>query len=366
MLEKSQHSYFTSWGWISTWIKSLPAKRGVNLVVGFQNGDPVLAFFIGKRTYNKYGILPSRIGSLNSTGDPYYDSLYIEYNSILMDSAAESSMPELFDYLEGLTLDEFILPGMSSGFIEDGLIPYYKHTEGFQVLLDAVRNSYYVDLDKIRVAGMDYMRLLSSNKRSQIRRSIKQYELDGVVKVEESHSVDDALAMFDEMVAMHQKEWNRRREPGVFSNPYMLQFHQALIRSRFHHNEIQFLKISNASNIIGYLYCFVYRGDVLFYQAGFSYAVDNVYRPGLVSHYYAIVHNAARGMKTYDFLAGEAEYKKSLSTDTVPMYWARWIRGRQRLAIEKNILALKDHIKTQPRLADILLKMSKWLRSIRY
>ena len=47
MLEKSQHSYFTSWGWISTWIKSLPAESGVSLIVGSRNDTPALAFLIG-------------------------------------------------------------------------------------------------------------------------------------------------------------------------------------------------------------------------------------------------------------------------------------------------------------------------------
>jgi len=365
MLQKSQHSFFTSWGWISTWIKSLPADSGVRLIVGSWKDIPILAFFVGERQYFKYGILPSRIFSLNSTGNPYYDCLYIEYNSMLSDAVIELLPWEFLHYVKNMVWDEFILPGMSQAFLSGSGTILDELSGKFHVLLDAVRNSYYVDLEKIRAGGMDFMRLLSANKRSQIRRSIKQYELDGPVETEEAQSQNEALAMFDEMVVMHQREWNRRGEPGVFSNQYMLQFHENLIRSRFAEHEIQVLKIRNSSKTIGILYCFVYHGDVLFYQSGFNYESENVYRPGLVSHYYAVLHNAAKGMKTYDFLAGEAEYKKSLSTDTNSMYWVRWIKSQPRFYIEKNILTIKNRIKTVPGLANKLMKVRYRMRSFR-
>lgn len=365
MLGKSRHSYFTSWGWISTWIKSLPAESGVRLIVGNQDDTPMLAFFVGDRRHRKYGFLPSRTFSLNATGDPYYDILYIEYNSILSDAASGPFVQELSNYLESQDWDEFILPGMSPEFLQRIGMLDDNGSGRFHVLSDEISNSYYVNLEKIRAAGMDFMKLLSSNKRSQIRRSIKQYELDGKVEIKEAQNLDEALAMFDELVAMHQKEWNRRGQPGVFSNQYMLQFHRELIRSRFEHHEIQFLKIGAGEKAIGYLYCFMYHGDVLFYQSGFSYSTENVYRPGLVSHYYAILHNAAKGMKTYDFLAGESDYKKSLSTDSISMYWMRWIKSRRRLSIEKGILALKDRVKSMPGLANQLKRLRNSLRSAR-
>jgi hypothetical protein len=364
VLEKSRHSYFTSWGWISTWIKSLPAESGVRLIVGFQNDSPILAFFTGHRKYTKYGFLPSRTISLNSTGDHNFDRLYIEYNSILSDEFAGSFVQELLDYLASLGWDEFILPGLSSEFVQNHALQEVASGR-FHVLLDEVSNSYYVDLEKIRAAGMDYMKLLSANKRSQIRRSIKQYELEGKVEAEEARTPDEALAMFAELVVMHQQEWNRRGEPGVFAGRFMLQFHQELIRSRFDHGEIQLLRIRTPSTTLGYLYSFMYRGEVLFYQSGLKYAAGNVYRPGLVSHYFAILYNAGKGMLKYDFLAGESDYKRSLSTDSTSMYWMRWIKSQPRFLVERNILALKNRIKSMPELARRMKKARDFLRSIR-
>lgn len=365
MLAKSRHSYFTSWGWISTWIKSLPAASEVELFVGYRGDAPVLAFFMGSREYRKYGLLPSRILSLHATGNPYYDCLYIEYNSILNDATAGAFFRELCAYLNNLRWDEIVLPGLSSEFFRGSEAPGADYSGNFYVLFDAIENSYYVDLEKIRSAGMDLLKLLSANKRSQIRRSIRQYELQGPVQIEEAASADEALAMLEDLAAAHQREWNRRGEPGVFSNRYLRQFHQELVRARFDYGEIQLLKISANAKPIGYLYNFVYRENVLFYQSGFQYGAENVYRPGLVSHYYAILHNAAKGLKTYDFLAGESEYKKSFSTDSTQMYWMRWIKNPRRYFIEKNIIAVKNRVKSTPDLAKRIKRMRNWIRAAR-
>src|SRR5690606_17607433 len=85
LLQRCDHHYFLSWGWISTWLESLPVDNGVRLIVGFGEETPMLAFFMGKAERKRYGFFPSRIVSLNTTGIPYYDKLYLEYNSILAD-----------------------------------------------------------------------------------------------------------------------------------------------------------------------------------------------------------------------------------------------------------------------------------------
>jgi CelD/BcsL family acetyltransferase involved in cellulose biosynthesis len=145
---------------------------------------------------------------------------------------------------------------------------------------------------------------------------------------------------------LHQIEWKKRGEPGAFSNEYFYLFHRELIRTRFDRNEIQLLRIRSGTITIGILYSFVYQGDVLFYQSGFRYSTENVHRPGLVSHYLAVLHNARKGMKTYDFLAGDSAYKSSLSTDSTTMCWLRFVRNRRRLCLEKNLLVFKRQLKS--------------------
>jgi hypothetical protein len=345
LLDSSPHSYFTSWGWISAWINSLPRDCGVEFITACIAERPVISFFVRPTTRKKYGFLRSRILSLNSTADPYYDALYIEYNSILYDPAIGPRLDLVVHYLDRQNWDEFHLPGIADEFASSLGILKPDATKNFHWMMDESMPSFFVDLQKIRDAGMDFLKLLSSNKRSQIRRSIKQYEMDGEIQLREAQSTEEALSMLDQLAVLHQAEWTSKGQAGAFSNQYLYQFHRDLIRTRFDEKEMQLLHVYNQKMTIGYLYSFVYEGRVLFYQCGFNYLADNNYRPGLVSHYFAILHNASTGRSVYDFLAGDSAYKSSLSTNSTSMYWVRLIRNKNRFAFEKRLIALKDRIK---------------------
>lgn len=343
--ETCPHSYFTSWGWISTWLTSLPADREIKLLAAFLDDAPVAAFFFGRARGLRYGFLPSRTLALNATGNSHFDQIFIEYNRALVRPDFAPNWTELWDAAG--RWDEFILPGLASDFAQAASLD--KDIRGpFNVLTDKAENSHWVDLQKIRAAKMDYLSLLSSNRRSQIRRSLREYEQEGGLAIREAGDLTEALAMYAGLIELHQREWKKRGKPGAFANDYFRQFHERLIRERFESGEIQLLQINAGANPLGFLYCFLYQGNALFYQSGFGYGEGNAQRPGLVSHYLAILHNASKGFNAYDFLAGEAQYKSSLATDSAPMLWARLIRGPVRLQFERTVLAVRDKVKSMP------------------
>ncbi len=357
LLKKSRQHYFLSWGWISTWLDSLKGEADVRLIVGLQNDEPVISFFVGVITKKKFGIFSSRTLSLNSTGSSYFDELYLEYNDVLKESSVHFSLKDLFSAVEDLTWDEFLLPGLALSFVDETSMLTVLEKKNVQVLIDEESPACYVNLDQVRAADLDYLRLISSNKRSQIRRSIKEYEKNGKIEILEAKNVQQAQEWFAEMVVLHQKEWVSRGRAGAFSNEYLLQFHKDLISSRFGAGEIQILKIFNSTMTIGILYNFIYHGRVYFYQSGLNYLPGNIYRPGMVSHYFSILYNASNGMMYYDFLAGDAAYKVSLATDSQPVYWLRLFRNPLRFYFELGVRHAKSRLKSFPSLADWLRRM---------
>jgi len=344
--DKCDHSYFNSWGWISIWLKSLPQNTDLSLVALLSNNKPAAAFFLGRNSRKNHKIIPANTISLNSTANSYYDKLTIEYNSILQDSSLHSSPSEHFTFINTLKWDEFRIPGATSDLVNQLHLLDNPDTNLY-FLLERSTHSFFVELQKIRDANMNYLGLLSSNKRSQIKRSIKQYELEGQILVREAETTEEALSMLEELASLHQKEWATRGESGAFSNQFFIDFHKKLIEYRFSHNEIQILHIHTQKQTIGYLYNFIYKKRVLFYQCGFNYREDNNYRPGLVSHYFAIMHNAQKNLSKYDFLAGDSAYKRSLSTGSEPMYWIRFFKKRYRYNLEKGLLKLSQFLKSR-------------------
>ncbi len=56
----TSHGYFTSWGWISNWLKSLPENEEIYFVVVFLNEIPISVFFLSQKRTRRYGILPTK------------------------------------------------------------------------------------------------------------------------------------------------------------------------------------------------------------------------------------------------------------------------------------------------------------------
>jgi CelD/BcsL family acetyltransferase involved in cellulose biosynthesis len=72
---------------------------------------------------------------------------------------------------------------------------------------------------------------------------------------------------------------------------------------------------------VGILYNYVVQRKVFFYQSGFTYLSDNRVKPGLVTHTEAINYYLGRSLDEYDFLAGDSQYKQSLSNAERHMQW---------------------------------------------
>lgn len=344
--EGANTSYFLSWGWIENWLTSLPDHVKPELVV-FLDGrnDPGLAFFLGKANLVRKHLWKSRGWFVNATGIPAFDRLYIEYNGFLCKHTVDLQFIDIIKRLPN-SWDEIYLPGLHTGsfpgvVVLDTISPY-------NTIVDDDLLSPFVDLDRVRAKGGDYLSLLSANTRAQILRSYRLCEKTAPVQLQSARDTQSAMDIYHELVGLHEDAWKKRGRSGVFSFDYMFQFHKQLIQSRFEHHEIQLLRIKSGDNTLGCLYNFVYKGNVSFYQSGINYSLDKRLKPGLVAHVEAIRHNAAADQKTYDFLGGESRYKMSLATHHNRLVWIRLQKPLLKFRVE-NVLRTVKHLLVRPR-----------------
>lgn len=333
------HSFFLSPGWFKAWHKCLPASSKVRLVELFRNGGSEGFFCLGERTVVRSKFFKIRQLCLNITGHSEYDNIWIEYNGFIGPLWDKCDINDILDLLPK-DWDELYLPGLDlrifPGNKLSSLSPPYSYVE------DTLSTSLYVDLAKVRQVNGDYLSLLSTNTRSKIRRSFRELEKFGSLDLEEASDLEHAWLIYAELVQLHQNVWQSRGEPGVFSSKLFCRFHEWLVRHRFEKGEIQLLRIRAGEHIVGCLYNFVWQGKVYFYQCGFNYGFGKKVQPGLVSHVLAVQYNAEHGHDVYDFLAGEARYKMSLSTDCNKMSWGRIQRSSLKLKLEKTIRDLME------------------------
>jgi len=346
-------SYFLSWAWTENWITSLPNDLDLQLAVVYERDLPLLAFFLGKSELVRKTLFKSNGLFLNSTGIQEYDnSLWIEYNSML--SFSDTSRLSLTDILMLIphNWDQFFLPGLDAQLFPGNYLSQagardsnWPEASPCRVIVERDLPSFYVDLELVRQKNRGYLSLLSSNTRSQIRRSHRLYEAIGPIQIEEPKSLHSAICIFEEMYQLHKSTYTAMNKPSNFATQYSKTFHNNLITNRFNTKEIQLLRITSGEELIGILYNFVYKKSVFYYQSGFNYHQDKRLKPGFVSHSEAINYNAALGYQHYDFLAGDEQYKSSLATNKRRLIWMKIQKPKFKFQIESKLEKLIPLIK---------------------
>jgi len=331
--EATRPAYFLTWGWIENWLAMLPRAEAPALaVICGASGEALGACFLGRQLLIRHRVLPSRAVFVNATGVPSRDELCVEHNGVLGGSLAQ--LVELLDGRGG-DWDELFVPGVDRAALEGLRLP-----RGCRVRIVRASPAPFVDLARVRAAG-DYLALLSSNTRAQIRRARRRL---GACELEIAESIESALAIYAELVALHTARWRASGQPGAFADPWFEQFHRRLIERRFAHGEIQLLRLSVGGATIGCLYNLIAGGRVLFYQAGLAAFSDPVIKPGLVCHAAAVARCAGEGHAIYDLLGGSARYKASLATGATELAWLCVQRDRLRFAIEDRVRDLKHAV----------------------
>lgn len=334
-------SFFQSWGWVGTWLHSMPATVRVRLIVAELANEVVGLGILVPQKLRRHVAFTSRALFLNEAGQAKYDFI-VEHNGFLLKSGIEAEVLEAcMRYLvsDQLDWDELFVSGIRA---DSPLFnrPFLDQLGlGQRVLRISV--SPYVDLEELRLSRLDYLSTVSSNRRAQIRRSVRKYERRGPVELRVAATPDEAHQVFDRLKELHQAHWTAKGQCGSFALETWERFHRALIDTRFPYGEIQMAQISAGGETIGCLYNIVKNGWVYVQQTGFRYETDRDFRPGYVSHYLAIEYNMKRGEKAYDFLAGESQYKTSLSNKDHQLMWVVLQRKRTKFMVENFFRTIK-------------------------
>jgi CelD/BcsL family acetyltransferase involved in cellulose biosynthesis len=340
--QQSSCSFFQSWTWIGTWLSQLPESLALYLLEVVDGNRVIGLAVFGVRTVARHGFVRSRSLLLHETGSKELDRMTIEYNSILAETGRESEVVIAgIDCVRAANIawDEFVVSGVEARAFETWRTAVLG--TNWRVDFRQQSNCYFVDLGAIRDRGGDYLALLSSNTRQQIRRSIKAYEKSGSLSLSVASSVETAVEYLHGLQQLHDAHWQGKGKDGAFPSEFTRNFHDRLVRDAIPRAEVQMLRVTAGDEVVGYLYNFVRDGHVYFYQSGFKYTEDPKFRPGLVCHYLAVMHNLKVDNRIYDFLAGPQRYKQSLGTADVKMYWFALQKPRLVFAVERLLKRAK-------------------------
>lgn len=300
-------SFFLSKPWLLNWLAVI--KSPVSVAV-FYKDDLIIGFaLIGKQS-NWYG----DTYYLNQTGNAPEDQMWIEHNDIICAKQHKRGCREsLISALQQRPkFHRFILSMVSD-----------QHWPLLEVFTWSVESSpvAYVDLSELQTKQINYETTLSKNSKSAVRRAAKYIEKQyGEITMRIRHDNLHELLQ-QELAPLHIKQWQNTEHGSGFENPVFTKFLALLSKSNAPECRCEVLSFHAGDKTLGYLFNIISHNEVYFYLSAINYAdADNKYKPGMVIHKLAIEHYARLNYSKYDFLAGAARYKESLSTDTYTMY----------------------------------------------
>ena len=316
---RADGSFFQGW----TWTGCLAAERFPDpvLVEARRDGETVaLALF--NRLRGRWGAETLFLGE---SGVAALDCPYIEHNGVLTATGSDPGLAAAcLKAARGAPLGgkrpaltrRLMLRG-----IDDATLAAARQACR-SVRVEVSRPAPFADLAAVRQEGADYLAGRSANARQQIRRSDRAYAALGALRIDRAETAQEAHALLDSMTVLHQATWTGRGQPGSFAEPFFGRFHHALIDRGMPRGEIDLLRMTAGGQTVGILYNFRCRGRALAYQSGFDYgSAGRHQKPGLTSHHLAIQQYLAAGIDSYDFLAGDGRYKRSLADGEVTMHW---------------------------------------------
>lgn len=312
-----------SWAWTETWLEHYSDVVDHRFVVARRGGDVRGIALLTRSIRRRYGPIPVRTLHVGTAGEPAGEGVYVEDNELLThpDERAAFARSLVAEARRWGGWDELALDGFGLQSAE-GLLAAGR----FEVRRDP---SPYLDLAALRARGVDVLDGLRSGPRGRVRRSLREY---GGLTTEWADGVDRKLAIFDELVALHQSRWRAAGERGAFASPRVVAFHRALLERPPPGPATVLFRVAAGERTVACLYGLVDRGRFLFYQGGLTPADHPKLKPGLVAHVLCAQAALESGFDAYDFLAGEARYKRELADRERELVWATertawWLRA---------------------------------------
>ena len=316
-------SVFLSPAWMAAWVAVYGAGFEGSWVRWEVDGRVVAGCLLVERVVPVKSI-PFRSLFLNATGEAESPTPLAEFNDVLhLPGHAEAVAADFARLLQQRSWSRLLLSGHEAPSVPGRAI---ARVGGLQVEQQA-RPSPFVDLTAL--GDRPFESTLTGKSGTHLRRNRRDYEAQlGDLELRRAADLAEALDFFGQMRALHLERFKNLDTPTPLAADAVVDFHGRVIRALFDSGGVDLLRVGSAQQPVGFLYNFVVRGKVAMFQSGFAYEPSSRRSPGLLTHAMAIEHYRLRGLREYDFLAGDAQYKRTLCNGVRELLWTTVYRDR--------------------------------------
>lgn len=318
--------------WTETWLSHYGHLVPHQFVIGMRNDSPCGIALLTQGIRQSVGPFRLETWHVGTSGEAEVDSVCVEYNSLLThpDDSTDFASAIWRWTVQHTRCDEFRMDGFHAPSVDR------VFADQPDIRIDR-RTSYYFDLRPSRENGEEPLMRLGTHTRANIRRTLRELS---DLRCEWAEDTRQAEEMFHDLVRLHQARWNIDGAPGVYSSRIFLDFHRDLLCRAVPQGLMALFSISSGGRRIGCCQMLIDGHRGLLYQCGRAPGSPRISH-GLALDYQCICESLRRGIDEVDFLAGDGDHKRRLSTDSTEIAWVTWRRPNVKNATIDAIRHLK-------------------------
>jgi CelD/BcsL family acetyltransferase involved in cellulose biosynthesis len=191
-----------------------------------------------------------------------------------------------------------------------------------------------------------YVRSLGKHKRVVVK-SQRDFDewAEGKAQFHVAESRESMAEGLRVLQTLHGQRWADEGETGAFHSPRFSRFHERVMPSMLQRGALDLRWLTVDGQPVSANYAIRWNGKVYHYQSGRRMNVPPQARVGIVLHAAGIRDAIAAGCREYDFLGGDAQYKRQLASGSRPIVCLRVVRAplreRVRRSMEKGVALLR-------------------------
>ena len=304
----SELSVFQSWDWQRTWWKYYGNNQPLKIIVAYFDNKVVgiLPLYIKKQRLMRFTNV-NVMTFLGVGGDTSPDYLGLIGSKEQNEKLSDLLVDVIFNLKKEWDSLNMTSMGTCAGFTEK-LATQCKITGLHQFLtIDA-----HIPYIKLKKNWEEYLSELSSNRRSQIRRSRRKFEKLPKSRFYIWENKKELSVAVDQLIKLHHKRWQGRADSYAFSSTEYIAFHSDVIQVLFSKDFIRLCCLEVDGIIIAMLYCYKWNKKYYYFQGGIDPDYANL-KPGSVLMSYSIEQAIIEGEEIFDMLKGDYSFKKSLA-----------------------------------------------------
>jgi CelD/BcsL family acetyltransferase involved in cellulose biosynthesis len=346
LADSGANGIFLSHAWLMTWWETFGKGRRLRLLAVRDEGRLVAVAPLLLRTIRYYHLLPFRRLEFLASGEDEAHEIDSDYLDFILRSGWEApALERIFAFLvaeAGHGWDEIVLARIPEHSPSVLLIP------GLAEALDLRRSELQ------RVSGVvvslpatwdDLLSKIGKRHRHELRRSRRLLSERGRLHFRWSRTADEFAELWPDFVALHQKRWQSRGQPGCFASPRFAAFHQRIGPCLASAGKARLGVLYLDETPLAACHLLVHAGTVYHYQSGLDVAAGGRSSPGEVLLGCCLEAAIGEGLRAWDFLGGMCRYKWSWSQQLQHQVSLRLVRRgfreTARRGLEASIQSLR-------------------------